>query len=645
MLVGLDRDRNRHLARRFVRSAHRRHQQATWHLHGRGEGRGRGRWRALIQRLHARLPKAQYASLLLERARIYAQAGEERLALADVRDALRRTPHHAEVRPLSDQHLVHAAEVFLLIGYHEKAQRVFRAAEKHATSEDVRQSIARLRRRIPSTSATAHDTPAPFALPAEIVLRVFGYLDLATLHAVTSVCRAWRQWAIRHGPLWHTIVVRSSSAAVPDKVRVQRQTALLRMYLHRAGPFLRHLALSSPLTDTPGVHGVLHGTSLTELQIGCHADHAAAWVHTGTQCPSLVSLSIRTHGATAHPWLAPPLALDEAVCPPLKRLALHGTPPLGRDEGTLRLCRNLVYFAYSAPPSPADLRRIREAHAETVSVLAQHAHATLEALELDGIAIWAMDMFAFVSLPAVSFPVLRTLQAPLKSILPRAWRGAKDVLPQLTSLSMQVSLPRTPGATSASLLRFAFATRATLRHATLRITRDSATWIVECLLRIWHHLESLSVVWDEAVHTDAPALERVEEQMQRPLTGALLVALLTPGALGRDRVLCPALHTLAIGTDTTLRGRELAEMVAMRILLAQRCTVATARAALAQKKLVAEPEVEHALAVPWTHLDLRGCMELQPEPLVFLRAHAHVQWSAHEVERARHAQRARERVR
>lgn len=539
------------------------------------------------------------------------------------------------------QHLVGAAEVFYLTHYPDKAQRVLRAAEKCAPSAALQAHIAALRRGAPDTNDT-------LALPAETYLRIFAQLDLDSLHSAAAVCRQWRGWICAHSALWHSIAVgRPAPSSVPPKVRLQRQSALLGLYVRRAKRHLQRVTLAAPLADADTALRLLHDAPLKELTVHCAYEKAGAWIAFGLACPALASLAVHAGGAQTHPWLGRPLDMRGAQCA-LTRLALHGTPPLASDAATLRVCAHLTHLAYSAPACAAPLRTVRERSAAAVQTIVHAAQSTLEELCLDGDAIWAIDAFADApQLPQAGiarFPRLHTLQAPLKCMvlhsLPEVALGS--LMPQLSSLALQVSLPRTPGGTSAALLQFACATRASLKHVALRITRDSATWLVECLLRVWVHLESVSVTWDEAVHTDSALLESAEETLQRPLTGALLVQLLTPGALhGREHVLCPALHTLTVGSEATLRGRELAELVGMRTLLAQKCSVRAARHALfAQKSLVGEPDLDTAPARKLDTLDVRGCRELQPDTLPFLRQHCTVHWSAHEAERARHATRA-----
>lgn len=570
-------------------------------------------------------PAHAAAAQQLARASAHARRGDVRRALADVRDALARAPRSAEV-------LVHAAHVFLQLAYRDKALRVLRAAERCAPAPAVAARLAALRH---AAEAPASAPPPPSGaprLPPETLVQILGYLDFASLCAAAGVCRAWRQCACAHSALWHTLVVgRASGSAAPAKVRLQRQRALLALYLRRGARQVRDVTLVPPLADTSAVRDVLQPAALTTLTVHCQHAHAAAWVAWAVQIPTLAALAVHAHGAETHAWLAPPLDVGAARCT-LRRLALHGTPPLADDDATRRVCARLERLAYSAPAGVAALRPLRAQWAPAVQRLVRHAQHTLTELVLDGDAVWAIDAFAAPG-AAACLPALHTLHAPLKCL------GAAAALPALTTLGVQVSPPHAPDGTRAALLRFAASVARSVRHGHLRITRDSPTGLVAALLRLWTPLETLTVTWDDAVHAEAPALARAHE-LQRPLTAALLVRLLTPGALVDD-VLCPALHTLALGADATLRGRELCELVGMRVLLAQRCSVAAARDALAQRRLAARaPDVDAPLAARIHTLDVAACRELAPEAVAFLRPHCDVRWSADAAERARHAARA-----
>ncbi|KAI3624348.1 hypothetical protein CBS14141_002776 [Malassezia furfur] len=298
------------------------------------------------------------------------------------------------------------------------------------------------------------------------------------------------------------------------------------------------------------------------------------------------------------------------------------------------------------PLADADAATVLRA-APPLTALTVHSHRarrqhTLRTLALDGDAVWAID--AFLDAPRVPqagiarFPALHTLHAPLKCMV---LHGLPDValstlLPQLHTLTLQVSLPRTPGGTSAALLQFATAVGATVRCVRLRITRDSSAWLVAALLRAWPHVDALEVVWDETVAADTPPLATAHDALQRPLTGALLAQLLTPGALD-DRVLCPALTRLTLGGDATLRGRELAELVVVRKMLAARCSVGAARDAVRQRRAAAPPDLDAPAAAALHTLDVAACRELQPEAVAYVRQHCDVVWCAAAAERARHA--------
>ncbi|WFC96037.1 hypothetical protein MBRA1_002693 [Malassezia brasiliensis] len=591
--------------------------------------------------LVAPLPGARRAALLLERAEVHAARGDDRAALRDLRDALRAAPRHAEVRRTLTQSLLGAARVFLQLRMREKAVRVLRAAAQCAPDDVLRRRIAHLQR------DAAHGAPPAASgaarLPAEVLLGIARHLDTASLGALASVCRTWRRWVCAHAPLWHTVHVgRLGAASGPSKARAQRQAALLRVYMRRGKHHVRDMTLVPPLADADAAAVLRAAPPLTALTVHCAPAHAGAWVAHALRIPTLQHLAVHAPGGAQHAWLARPLCMDGAQCAPLRSLALHGTPPLQADAATLRVCSALEALAYSAPACAAPLRQVRERWAPAAQCIVHGAQGTLHTLALDGDAVWAID--AFLDAPRVPqagiarFPALHTLHAPLKCMV---LHGLPDValstlLPQLHTLTLQVSLPRTPGGTSAALLQFATAVGATVRRVRLRITRDSSAWLVAALLRAWPHVAALEVVWDETAAAEAPALSTAHDTLQRPLTGAVLVQLLTPGVLD-ERVLCPALTHLTIGADATLRGRELAELVVVRKMLAARCSVAAARAAVRQRRAAADPDLEAPAAAALVALDVEACRELQPEAVAYVRQHCDVVWCAAAAERARHA--------
>ncbi|WFD00067.1 hypothetical protein MYAM1_002813 [Malassezia yamatoensis] len=578
--------------------------------------------------------------------------GEVRESLHHLRAALRQAPRNAKL-------LVRAANVFLQLGYNEKALRVLRSAERCASSHALQVVIEQVKfnARQPDVGNSAWCTDSALTrFPVETMLRVFAYLDLPSLHAAIGVCQKWRKWGCAHGPLWHTIRIgrdtpshshdrgRDTLSHSHDKERVKRQLALLSLYLRRGKQYVRHVTLGTPVADSEACRRHMKSVSLHSLSVTCYYTYAQTWVDVAIKMSTLCALTINTTGAKTHPWLAPPLRLDHCQCRPLKLLALHGTPPLHIDPPTLRLCVRLEHFSYSAPTCAAALREVRRRCAVPIQTIVHAAQDTLQELLLDGDAIWGVDTFLETpSIPQFGqarFPHLHRLQAPLKCMVLHALPDValSTLMPNLHTLSLQVSLPRTPGGTSAALLQFASAVGPTTRHATLRITRDSSTWLVKALLQVWTQLTSLKIVWDDPVSMETPMLESVHDTMQRPLTGALLVRILTPGAFDpHDTILCPALESLQFGNEASIRGREIAELVAIRVMLAQCCSVATARDALQRKKLASEPDLQWPLATRFTTLDLSGCRELQPDLLPFLKQHCHVVWSAELAEQARHA--------
>ncbi|WFD08307.1 hypothetical protein MVES1_003679 [Malassezia vespertilionis] len=557
-----------------------------------------------------------------ERARLHL---EPRDALHDVREALRLAPNDPE-------HLYLGAKVFVRTGYCDKALRLLRTAAKHAPSEALRARIEKLVHAVHSKSQSRKALPAPVwaRLPHETILAIFSFLDTPMLLRCIGVCRKWRSLAMQSAPLWHTVAIPSVQSG-EKKERVHRQYTLLAFFMQRARAHLSCVTIGRPLADTESVQKMLcRADTLVSLSVECAADKAGAWAAFALTFPRLTTLSIQAAPAHIHPWMQRPLDTTNMHCGPLKSLCLYNTPPLAADVATLRLCAKLARLTYGASEHAGSLRTVRELTIPALQALVHAAQDTLVTLELDSDAIWGADAFAHTPRIAQAqpphFPVLRSLQAPLKCMvlhtLPDVAVGV--LVPALATLHLQVSIPRAAGGTAESILAFAQATCDSVRHLTLRITSDSATWLVASLLHAWRHLESVHIVYDEPVSIDEPMLEREETTLDRPLTAALLVRLLTPRAFCRlPPLLCPALRTLGCVNDGTLRGRELLECVGIRALLAKGCSLETARrAVLEHRTLDAVPDGQgtaHAAALE--QLELEMGTPIHPEFVARLQQH------------------------
>lgn len=642
-------------------------------------------------------PAAERAALLLRRADAYAAMGDRLRALRDVRDALRLAPQRA---PL----LVRAARIFLATGYADKAERVLQAAERHSIAPEDQENVANVRTAVAAAATeagkSASDTPMPSSEPSagpsaergsppphsraprEVMLRVFAWLDLASLHSCAQVCRAWRACVTSSPQLWHTIAVPEAppTPSRPLRRSVQQQAALLDLLCRRAGAHLRRVELAAPLSETEVGFRMLEraARALTALTVQCTPEQAARWTAWSAHvCESLEHLRIdavrepRTpRGAATHPWLAPPVRLPEDA--PLRTLALRGTPPLAADARTLVACAALTHLVVDAGTGGgAALRAVQERCSGELAAVVYAARGTLEELQLDGDAVWRTDFFgrlgaeghvaaAFAAgdappgdAPPGAFPRLRRLSAPLKSVLhtPAPVPVLAERFPALEALEVQLAPSRAPGRSPDTLLALAAATADSVRELCIRAVVDTPVGLVAELLRAWRGVRTLTLRIDEAAADDAPAWGDVQAHPDRPLTAPRLARLLTPQA-EEQAVLCPELERLRFVADGSLRGRELAELVAVRRLLSEGRSVTQAWAQVRRPPRGGTPSQpatpvhseEDGSATPaptarccaLEQLDVDECLELDPQVIPYLQRHVpHLTWHAQSAARER----------
>ncbi|WFD29978.1 hypothetical protein MSPP1_000992 [Malassezia sp. CBS 17886] len=580
-----------------------------------------------------------------------------------------------------------------------------RAARRRRASDRVESGSGA---RAMSVCTTPHDAaagpsaPRPPAstptlnLPPECMLRIFAALDFATRVRCTKVCHAWRTCIFAHAQLWREVSVgapgnRAGGDAVQDRAgrdalcagsaaqtplplatRLAHQTSLFHAFLSHARHQLSTLALGPPLANSDGSRAALaHAAALTTVSVSCAAEQAARWVAWAVQRPNLHALCVDATGdrLPTHPWLSPPVALPTVQCAPLHTLRLRGTPPLAADGATLHLCARLSALECVAGAAPGSLRAVRERCAAPLQRIIHAAHDTLETLLLDGDAVWLTDLFAGLpATPTRKFSCLAHLRAPLKALVGTAVPRAAlfhTLAPRLDALEIQLAPTRAPGRTHDSLLDFARATSMSLRHLTLRVTSESATWLGLALLQIWSHIVSLELRHDEVVHTEFPPLETLATMLQQPLTGARLVRLLMQrdavvcaglsaadrprgdtgvgvgsvalphadvgaASLSGDPILCPRLCTLRFPHDSSLRGRELLELVL------ERHAGAPSRTHDPSAQPVEAGVGRTPFCSPLTHLDIDGCVELSPNAVPVLQRYVeHVHWLPFSVHRAR----------
>lgn len=552
------------------------------------------------------------ARLYLKRAYIYIHAKDVPHALRDVRDALRHASSHPAL-------LVRAARILVDAQHYEKAKRVLDAAEHRAPSASDKALILTLRAKL------AHPSPAA-SLPVEVLVHVLGHLPPSSLPTCMLVCRAWHAIMIQHRPLWHTVAVRAPVASEAHAARAQYEAAA--RYLRRGLRHVRNVCLRSPLTDHRRVWSLVAPLRLTTLDITCDSAQAPDWFAWACAHATLESLTLRAttpKGLTNHPWLAPPLTVRRADAR-FAHLALHGTPPLAADALTLAVCTQLQSLVYDAGDSLHALQNVQARCAPVLQTLWLHAQHTLTTVELRG-AAWWVGAGPLPLPPHASLRSLQRLCAPLSCL------GAHAELPVALS-AWETTLPAEP-ALADRAVALAAQCAPTLHTCTLHVSHAASTPLAERLLAASTALTSLYVVVDEAV-APGPLVETYAAAQQCTLTPATVLRLLTPGCW-TPRVLCPKLHTLGLVHDTTVRGRELMDMVGIRSLMAQGHTCAAAWATHTGRSAPHAPsfDVEQACE-PLVSLDIDTCLELAAPAVSFVQAHVkEVHWSLMSVARAR----------
>jgi len=555
----------------------------------------------------------------LKRALVFVRADDAPHALRDVRDALRLASSHASI-------LVRAARIFVEADLPDKAVRVLNIAEQRSPSASDKALITALRAKL------ARPPPRATALPVELLMHILGYLPSSSLYVCMLVCRAWRTWIVQHRPLWHTIAVRAPVA--PDAAAARSQYEAATRYIRRGVRHVRHLRLRAPLTDHRRVWSLVAPLRLTSLDIACEYAQASAWFAWACTHAPLKSFTLRAappKGPATHPWLGTPLQARRGDAR-FQHLALHHTPPLAADAPTLAACSQLQSLIYDAGESLHALQNVHARCVPALRTLWHHAQHTLTALELRGAALWVGPG----PLPLGHETSLRALQrlcAPLSCL------GTLAELPDALA-EWETTLPPDAALADRAVALAARCAR-TLHTCTLHVTHSASTPLAERLLATCTALGALYVVVDETVAPPAMA-ESYAAARQSALTAATVLRLLTPGCWD-TRVLCPQLHTLGLVHDTSVRGRELIDLVRVRALLAQGHTCEEAWTAVRRRgaEVDAAPSAD-AACVPLATLDVDTCLELAPQVVPFLAAHLkQVHWSPMSVPRARLAARLR----
>lgn len=590
------------------------------------------------------------ATQLLRRAAEHARRGASVAAQRDVRDALR-------VAPQSARHLALAATLLARLGLDDKAARLREAADAcrtklRAPTPGVTHASA------PLSAADTPGTPAVHRLPAELLVAIVAHLSPASRHACACVCKWWHACLGGHAPLWDEVRLKASSAPASDRAALQAQRGALRRYLARGRTHVRRVHLTPPLTNSVRPWAYLDVAQLTSLTLACDAACAAPWLAYAARLPSLTALTVEAPKDTSpHPWSRARLRLTD-VRAPLRRLVLRHVPCLAWDDAsTAALGAHLQVLVLDAGPAwlrPAD---VLAQCAPGLDVLLQRRADALEHLEVSGTAVWATAWP--LAQGASVWPQLHTLCAPWSLL------GAAPRLPRLTDWTTP-ALPK--GRTLAEHAAFVSGAAPSVVTWTLRLTGDAHVAALEAVAPALLQVHTVHVDVVEAA-PDATAPPTLAAARHAPLTAAVLVRLLTPGAL-HGAVWWPHLHTLRIHNDTSVRGRELYELAAVRAWLSRGHTPGDAWAALRAARQAAAPRAAQAggalrrgagagvsapaptaplapRAVPappssaapacvaLQRLDVDTCIELAPDVVPRLQRLVHeVHWSATSVARA-----------
>lgn len=560
------------------------------------------------------------ALLYLQRALYYATSQDSKHALRDTREAMRLASSDVDA-------LTRAAHIFTVLNMPEKAVRVLDAALHRAPTDSQAQHIHSLRIALQPRESALH------RLPVELMVHVFGYLSFASLFPCMQVCRAWRRWITRHSPLWHTIHVKAASGPPSaDPVVLRAQSDTLKTFVSRSTRHLSHLSLTPPLTNMDRPWRILPYLRLTSLYIECDYTRAAAWFAWAMQLPKLHQLTIQCTASkftSPHPWLGSPMPVPTAT-PPLTHLSLFQTPPLREEHASL--CSHLHSFVYDAGPSMQALQDVRERAMPIITSIVRACEPTLQCLDLGGGALRSLPTVPNLSSQPM-FPYLEILKAPWTLVWPL-------LTPHLRVWECQLA---GAGTTTYALMELVHATRTTLEEWNIRLTSDTRTQIVDDVLAQCTNLHTLRIYVDEAT-VDPPGLLTPAAAMASVCTPALLLQLLTPGAL-HHQVRCPKLQRIEIHNDTSVRGRELMEMVGIRTLLSRGYTWETAWKTLkATSQAGTNAPVSETSSEPictsLSMLDIDTCIALSADVIPFVQRHVpQVMWSPTSVRRAQMAAR------
>lgn len=525
------------------------------------------------------------AYIYLRRANLYAQAADTKQSLGDLRRCLRLAPSQTEI-------LMHAAQVFQKLGYHDKGERLRVMAHARGASAPASTALSRI--------------------PMELFIRVLRHLPFLSLLQCRSVCQRWNECIVKNPVLWHAVYIRSPPPHMAADVAAHHQKKALLTFLQRGGSSVRSLSIKTPLSNHTNLPNVLTKIPLTSLAV--ESQRAPHWFVWALQQTHLHTLCLRS----TIPDLL--LAPSSSACQ-LRSLTLERITMTAVDTPLLSACNALTHFVYDMGDAFPATEHMRSKYGTPPGILVRHARATLEYIELRGKAAWHIQCPPRTAQEPLSYPHLRHFHAPLALLGPVTW------WPPLVSL--EVSIPDAYALQEqAHLLALTQAMCESLEVLRLRLGTNSDARVACTILESCSQIHTLHVILDAYGPTPPDLLWPTwDAALAQPLTPSLLLQILTPGALAYGashvRFCCPRLRHLNIQDANSVRGRELVHLVHVRAGLAQQQSLADAWRAISRE---ARPDtLVECEALQYLDIDL--CANV-PEPVVdFVRQRVpHMVW-------------------
>ena len=415
-------------------------------------------WDVHVHRTTEQLAKTTDATkrayIYLRRAHLYAQASDIKQSLADLRRCLRLAPSQTEI-------LMQSAQVFEKLGYHDKGERLRVMARAREVAEPVSTAMSRI--------------------PMELLIRVLRLLPFVSLVQCRGVCQRWNESIIKHSVFWQAVYIRAPPPQMAAETAAHYQKKAFLTFLRRGGSSVRSVSIKRPLSHLKNLPDTLARIPLTSFAV--ESQYAPRWFVWALQQTHLRTLCLRS----SVPDLLP--APGSSACQ-LQSLTLERVTMSVADTPLLRACDALAHFVYDMGDALHATEHMRTKYGTPPSLLVQHAHATLEHIELRGKAAWHIQCPPpHTTQEPVSYPHLRHFHAPL------ALLGRVALWPALDSF--EVSIPDAAALREqADLLALTQAMCASLEVLRLRIGTNSDTRLACTILESCSRIHTLHVVLD-----------------------------------------------------------------------------------------------------------------------------------------------------